>query len=190
LPDEIAGELRARFFASLDPLVQAGRLGAVLAQFPPWFDATRGNARALEALAERSQGQPISVEFRHRSWTEPERVARVLGLLERLGFTYVCVDEPDARVGGVAPVVAITKPRVAIVRFHGQNLTGWEKRGASVTERFNYLYTPAELRVWAERVKHLSERAESVHAVFNNCVRNYAVLNAKDLAVLLEQAAG
>jgi uncharacterized protein YecE (DUF72 family) len=84
--------------------------------------------------------------------------------------------------------VAVTAPRVAIVRFHGQNLHGWDKRGASVLERFNYLYTPGELSAWIGRVKQLSERADSVHAVFNNCVRNYAVLNAKDLAVLLEEA--
>jgi uncharacterized protein YecE (DUF72 family) len=161
----------------------------VLAQLPPWFAATRGSARYLEGLAERCGSTPISVEFRHRSWTEPERVPRVLALLERLGFSYVCVDEPPSRVGGVAPIVAVTTPRVAIVRFHGQNVAGWDKRGASVAERFNYLYTPAELGPWVERVKRLSSRAESVHAVFNNCVRNYAVLNAKDLAALLEGAA-
>jgi uncharacterized protein YecE (DUF72 family) len=186
LPGEIARELEARFFASLEPLVQANRLGAVLAQLPPWFSATRGNARELEALAERCAGRPISIEFRHKSWTVPERVPRVLALLERLGFSYVCVDEPDASVGGVAPIVAVTAPRLAIVRFHGQNLPGWEKPGASVMERFNYLYTPTELGVWATRVKRLAKQARTVHAVFNNCVRNYAVLNAKDLAVLLE----
>lgn len=187
LPDEIVRELEARFFASLDPLVRAGRLGAVLAQLPPWFSATRGNARFLEALAERSAGLPFSVEFRHKSWMLPERAERVLALLERLGFSYVCVDQPPSKVGGVAPVVAVTAPRLAVVRFHGQNLAGWEKRGASVIERFNYLYAPRELGAWVARVKTLSQRAESVHAVFNNCVRNYAVLNAKDLAVLLEE---
>jgi uncharacterized protein YecE (DUF72 family) len=189
LPQELARELEARFFASLEPLLRAGKLGAVLAQLPPWFDATRGNARYLEELAERSAGRPVSIEFRHKSWTLPERLPRVLALLERLGFAYVCVDEPDARVGGVAPVVAVTAPHVAIVRFHGQNRAGWDKRGASVLERFNYLYTPGELSAWVGRVKRLSESAESVHAVFNNCVRNYAVLNAKDLAVLLEETA-
>lgn len=186
LPAELARELEARFFASLEPLVRTGRLGAVLAQLPPWFSATRGNAHALEQLASRTAGRPISIEFRHKSWMEAEREERVLALLERLGFTYVCVDQPASKVGGVAPVVAVTTPRLAIVRFHGQNLAGWDKRGASVTERFNYLYTPRELGAWVRRVKELSKRAESVHAVFNNCVRNYAVLNAKDLAVLLE----
>jgi len=188
LPAEIADELAARFWASLDPLVQAGRLGAVLAQFPPWFAATRGNARELEMLAERCAGRPVSVEFRHKSWTLPERAPRVLELLRRLGMSYVCVDEPASKVGGVAAIAAVTTPRLAIVRFHGQNILGWEKRGASVMERFNYLYTPLELGGWVERIKRLSKEADSAHAVFNNCVRNYAVLNAKDLAVLLEES--
>jgi uncharacterized protein YecE (DUF72 family) len=188
LPAEILRELEARFWASLEPLTTAGRLGAVLAQLPPWFAATRGNARELETLAERCAGRPVSIEFRHKSWTFPERVPRVLDHLQKLGFSYVCVDEPPSKVGGVAPIVAVTAPRLAIVRFHGQNLAGWEKRGASVMERFNYLYTPRELGAWVERVKQLSKEADSVHAVFNNCVRNYAVLNAKDLAVLLDES--
>jgi len=82
-------------------------------------------------------------------------------------------------------VVAVTNPRLAVVRFHGQNREGWEKKGASVAERFNYLYRPAELTAWVAPLRRLSAEAESVHAVFNNCVRNFAVLNAKDLAFLL-----
>lgn len=185
LPSELVAALEARFFASLEPLRASGRLGAVLAQLPPWFAATRGNARFLEELAERAQGYPLSIEFRHKSWTLPERVDRVLALLKRLDATYVCVDQPAARVGGVANVTAVTTPRLAIVRFHGQNRAGWDKRGSSVVERFNYLYTPSELKAWVEPVKRLASEAETVHAVFNNCVRDYAVLNAKDLAALL-----
>jgi uncharacterized protein YecE (DUF72 family) len=57
-----------------------------------------------------------------------------------------------------------------------------------VIERFDYLYLPSELEAFVEPIRRIAERAEEVHAVFNNCVRNYAVLNAKDLAVLLERA--
>jgi uncharacterized protein YecE (DUF72 family) len=71
------------------------------------------------------------------------------------------------------------------VRFHGQNAAGWSKPGATVAERYNYLYADRELSAWAELVRSLSTQAEEVHAVFNNCVRNFAVLNAKGLAALL-----
>jgi uncharacterized protein YecE (DUF72 family) len=185
LPDELRNEIEARFEASLDPIVRAGRLGAVLAQFPPWFASTRGNVRRLEGLAHRFGTLPLSVEFRHKSWLEEERRVRVLDLLRELGLSYVCVDEPPSRTGGVPNVVAVTNPKLAVVRFHGQNRAGWEKKGASVLERFDYLYRPSELKAWVSPVRRLASEAETVHAVFNNCVRNYPVLNAKDLAFLL-----
>jgi uncharacterized protein YecE (DUF72 family) len=187
LPEEIRNEIEARFFASLEPLVQAKRLGAVLAQFPPWFVSNRGNVRRLEGVADRWGSLPLSVEFRHKSWLEPSRRERVFDLLRELGMSYVCVDEPQAHSGGVPNVVRVTNPRLSVVRFHGQNRAGWEKKGASVGERFDYLYRRQELAAWVEPVRRLSGEAEAVHAVFNNCVRDYAVLNAKDLAVLLAE---
>ena len=188
LPDELRNEIEARFSASLEPLRASGRLDAVLAQFPPWFAATRGNVRKLEDVADRWGVLPISVEFRHKSWLEPSRQERVFSLLSELGMSYVCVDEPPSRTGGVPNVVRVTNPRLAVVRFHGQNRAGWEKKGASVAERFDYLYRPSELAAWVAPLKRLASEAQAVHAVFNNCVRNYAVLNAKDLAFLMSEA--
>ena len=72
-----------------------------------------------------------------------------------------------------------------MLRFHGKNAQGWQKKGATVHERFNYLYSPEELGAWVQGVKQLASEAKHVHAVFNNCVRNYAVLNARALAALL-----
>ena len=188
LPDEVRNEIEARFFASLDPLRSAERLDAVLAQFPPWFAATRGNVRRLEGVADRWGSLPLSVEFRHKSWLEPSRQERVFALLAELGMSYVCVDEPPSRSGGVPNVIRVTNPRLAVVRFHGQNRAGWDKKGASVLERFDYLYRPEELKAWVAPLKRLSSEAEAVHAVFNNCVRNYNVLNAKELSVLLARS--
>jgi uncharacterized protein YecE (DUF72 family) len=190
LPDDVRGEIERRFFASIAPLASSGRLGAVLLQFPPWFGSTRGNAQKVEALATRFPDVPFAVEFRNQSWLEPGRRERVLDLLARHRVSYVAVDEPEGKIGGVPAVAEVTNPRLAVVRFHGQNAPGWNKKGASVAERFDYLYRPAELSSWVGRVKQLADRAESVHAVFNNCVRNYAVLNAKDLAALLEAERG
>jgi uncharacterized protein YecE (DUF72 family) len=188
LPLEIRTEIELRFFASLEPLQDSGRLGAVLLQFPPWFVANQNNSRAIETLAERFPKLPFAVEFRHPSWVLPERRARVFDLLRRHDLAYVAVDEPEARVGGLPPIVEVTSPRLAVVRFHGQNAAAWNRRGVSVAERFDYLYHPRELDAWVGRVESLAAEAESVHAVFNNCVRNYAIVNAKDLAVLLTES--
>ncbi len=188
LPSELLAEIEARFVALTVPLREANKLGCVMLQFPPWFQATRGNARRIETLAVKLEGIPLAVEFRHRSWLAPERRARVFALLREHGMAYVAVDEPDVEIGGVPPIVEATSDALGIVRFHGHNVAGWQKRGASVHERFDWLYTPAELAAWVEPVRRLTQRAERVHAVFNNCVQNYAVLGAQGLSVLLTDA--
>lgn len=184
MPRDVVAEMEQRFLDFVEPLSEGGRLGCIMLQFPPWFRATRGNVRRLHALRDRLGALPVAVEFRHPSWLASERRARVLATLTELAYTYVVVDEPDVRGGGVPPVLAVTHPELAVVRFHGHNTKGW-RRGASVAERFDYLYSEAELRGWVEPVRRLSAEARQVHAVFNNCVRNYAVVNAKGLAVLL-----
>jgi uncharacterized protein YecE (DUF72 family) len=188
MPPELAEEIELRFRTMVEPLRAADRLGCVMLQFPPWFTATRGNARRIEQIAEKWQGVRLSAEFRHRSWLEPDRRERLRELLGANDIAYVVVDEPDVRAGGVPPVSLVTSPKLALVRFHGKNVAGWEKKGASVAERFDWLYSEEELRAWVEPVKKLSEEVENVHALFNNCVRNYAVLNAKGLSVLLDAA--
>ena len=185
LPGEVAREIEDRFRASLAPLADAGRLSSVLCQFPPWFTATRGHARALIRLSEQYEDLPLTVEFRHPSWLAPERQARVFQLLRDHRLGYVVVDEPDTTSGGVPPVLAVTNERLAVVRFHGHNRAGWEQPGATVQQRFDYLYTPDQLGGWVEPLRCLDAEAQEVHAVFNNCVRDYAVLNAKGLSVLL-----
>lgn len=183
LPAELQREIAARFLDFLQPLREGGRLGAVFLQFPPWFTATRKNARALELLRELYPDLPFAIEFRHASWREPERRERVRSMLRAMRASYVCIDAP-----GTTSVIEVTDPRLAVLRFHGRNAEQFGRRGASVVERFNYLYVPEELRSWVEPLRRVADEAEEVHAVFNNCVRNYAVLNAKDLAVLLEQS--
>lgn len=189
LPLELRAEIEARFRALLEPLVAAGRLGAVVCQFPAWFVRSRENVAELERLAARWHDVPLAVEFRHATWLAEQSRAHTLDLLRRSSLSYVCVDEPPV-AGAVPPVVAVTNPKLAIVRFHGRNSGAWSKRGASVHERFDYLYSTAELTPWISSMAELAAEAESVHGSFNNCVRDYAVLNAKELSVLCgEQSA-
>jgi uncharacterized protein YecE (DUF72 family) len=187
LPLELRGELERRFQFFLEPLLDAGRLGAVLLQFPPWFVPSRTNVKHIEDLAARWQGFPLAIEFRNGSWVDDRGRDRTVALLARHELTYVCVDEPQLK-DSVPPLTAVTNSSLAIVRFHGHNLDTWNKRGATVQQRFNYLYTPDELRGWVEPVRKLADRASEVHATFNNCVRDYAVVNAKDLAALLRES--
>lgn len=187
LPAELQAELEGRFLASIEPLITTQKLAAVLVQFPPWFEATRGNVRRIEALRARLPELPMSIEFRHGSWLEAERRERVFDMLRAGRFSCVGVDEPEAATGlPFAPEVTLDD--LAVLRLHGRNLSGWTKKGASVTERFDYLYAPSELAEFVEPVRRLAERAKRVHVVFNNAVRDYAVLNARGLAALLEES--
>jgi uncharacterized protein YecE (DUF72 family) len=187
LPVDLVREIEQRYFASLAPLVAAGRLSSILIQFPPWFDATRGHVRHIEGLRSRYPEAPFSVEFRNRTWLLPERRDRVVDFLRAQDLPYVIVDEPDVERAGVPSLALVTSRRLSVVRFHGQNRQAWARPGASVAERLNYLYGPSELQSWTERIQRLSAETEEVHAVFNNGVRNFAILNAKGLAALLNQ---
>ena len=185
LPLELWQELERRFFEPLELLEAAHKLGVILLQYPPWFAATRGNVKRIEELRLRYPEVRFAVEFRNKSWLEPQRSERVFSMLAAERMTYVCVDEPEGEVGGLPPTVVVTTPELVYLRFHGRNRAGWSRRGATVQERFDYLYSREELALWVDPTRKAAGEAERVHAVFNNCVQNYAVLNAKGLVVLL-----
>lgn len=189
LPAEAMTAIWDRFKRALDPLRDANKLGCVLLQFPPWFTATRGNARAIEEAREKLAGYPVAVELRHASWGEPDRLGRVIGLLRSIDASYVVVDEPQGKFNSMPPDVLVADPKLAVVRFHGRRAETWDAR-VSVSEKFDYLYAPTELEPWAHDAQKLAQEAEQVHLVFNNCVSNHAVLGAKGLMALLAQPQG
>lgn len=173
-----------RFREGLQPLHDAGKLGAVLFQFPKWFLPSPSAYRFMEDIREWLPDFGIAIEFRQASWMKPERRQRVLDFLKGHGFTYVAVDEPQGFSSSVPPVSAATAP-LAMVRFHGRNNETWEKKSITAAERFRYLYKPEELKPWVPKIEELTRASREVHAVMNNCYSDYAVRNAADLAELL-----
>jgi uncharacterized protein YecE (DUF72 family) len=185
LPEDAAEHAFTAFVEALAPLEEAGKLGALFFQFPPWFTNNRDNRAHLDALPERLPGRRIAVEFRHRSWLVDRSRNRTLDQLERLGLAYVCVDAPQGFDSSVPPVTAVTDPELAVVRFHGRNADTWEQEGITAAERFRYFYDSDELREWAPAVHALAGQARETHAVFNNCYRDYGVRNAQQMIALL-----
>lgn len=171
-----------RFLSALEPLYAAGRLGAVLFQFPQWFPIGRRNKEYLLECARRAAPYRICVEFRNRTWLSEENRAETLDFLASYALPYVCVDMPQGYSSSVPPVVAATAD-LAVVRFHGHS-DRWESK--DIYERFGYRYDEAELREWAPRVRRLAEQASTVHVLMNNCYRDYAQVNARQLADLLD----
>src|SRR5919109_60368 len=83
LPADALAEIDSMFVSALRPLQAAGRLGAVLFQFPRWFVRSRANIDYLRELAE-SFPYPVPVEFRGAGWMDEGRAERTLELLRDL----------------------------------------------------------------------------------------------------------
>lgn len=183
LPPRAREDLWRLHIDALAPLARAGRLGLLLFQFPPWFTRSRKNRAGLHEIAERLPYR-VAVEFRGGGWMEEDARLETLGLLERLGFTYVMVDGPQGFRSSMPPVVARTAP-LAMLRFLGRNAGAWETKTRSAADRFSYLYAPDELAPWARVTARLSRGSEAVHVLMNNCHRDDAVRNASQFAELV-----
>lgn len=183
LDKAVIDDIWGRFVQALMPLYDAGKLGAVLFQFPQWFPiSARNKAYILDAKA-RTEPLRISVEFRNKTWMSEENRAETLDFLTSYGLPYVCVDMPQGFTSSIPPVLAATSD-LAVMRFHGHNDAEWES--GVVQRRFAYLYSDAELAGWAPKLQELASRASTTHVLLNNCHSDYAQRNAASLAALVD----
>jgi uncharacterized protein YecE (DUF72 family) len=186
LPDDAVEEVWRRFADALAPLDEAGRLGAVLLQYPQWFTPKRANRDELARARERLGDLPACVEFRSPRWLDQDDRDRTLRWLSDHDLALVVVDAPKA--AGLPRVVATTTD-LAVVRFHGRADDTWKSGASTAAERFRYLYDRRELRPWVDRIRELAEQASRVDALMNNCYQDFGVRNAADLDDLLDHAA-
>jgi uncharacterized protein YecE (DUF72 family) len=175
-------EVWDRFLSALEPLHAVGKLGTLLFQFPPWFVIARKNKDYILECAKRAAPFRIAVELRHKSWMTDDNAKETLEFLEGHDLPYVCVDMPQGFKSSLPPIVAATSD-LAMVRFHGHNAEDWES--GSVQKRFKYLYSEEELKDWAPKIEGLAAEAKQTHVLMNNCYRDYAQQNARELGDLL-----
>lgn len=175
---DVAGQAWDRFFAALEPLRQAGKLGAILLQFPQWFPISRTNKDYIVACAERAAPRQVCVEFRNHTWMTEDNQRETLDFLSERHIPYVCVDMPQGYPNSIPPVLAATS-HLAVVRLHGHS-DKW--RSKDIHQRFGYRYSDKELTAWADRIRGLAAEAEETQVLFNNCYRDYAQVNARQLA--------
>jgi len=175
------------FLEALEPLREAGKLGGILFQLPPYVVWKPASLDYLEWARDQLRADLMLVEFRHRSWFEEDVRAEMLRWLEQRGMAYVTVDAPKVEAKNVPPtVVAATSP-VAYVRFHGRNAATWNKRGGGAADRFDWTYTEGELRDWVEPLRELSGQSEEAYAFFNNNNQTNGVAQAPAGAELLRK---
>ncbi len=180
VPSPIVDELWIRFFAALEPLQAAGKLGAVLFQFPHWVTASAKSIEHVEHCAERARPLTTAFEFRHESWFDDKHRDSTLRMERECGVAHVIVDAPQNVHNRVQTVWEATSPALAIVRLHGRNAQTWS--GAqSAAERFNYDYGDEELRTLLQPIREIANRVARTHVLFNNCYRDIAQRNALSL---------
>ncbi len=186
LPKEMLDAVYQQFREAIEPLIDAGKLGAVFVQFPKWVFPSN-EARELILENRRRLDVPIAVEFRHGSWFNEKNAERTVKFLQDNKIPYIAVDEPQGFKSSVPPVVVQTSPDLAVFRFHGRNKENWEKKGITPSERFRYLYDQDELADWTPKIAAVAKTTKETHVIFNNCFSNYATTNAREAARLLEE---
>jgi uncharacterized protein YecE (DUF72 family) len=167
------------FNQSIEPLVRSGKLGALLAQFPPSFRNDAYGQQILNAVIRTFGQYRLAVELRHRSWSDDENIAQ---LLKENDIAWVQIDEPKFK-SSIAEELPLTSD-MAYFRFHGRNVEMWWK-GDSET-RYKYLYSPEEIGELTNKVRLAAGQTKLLFALFNNHWQGYAPRNAIDMMRTLE----
>jgi uncharacterized protein YecE (DUF72 family) len=179
--------LATRLATALDPLRRAGKLGLVVFQYPPWFTYKTSSFDHMLFCSELMNGVSVAVEFRHGSWLRPENVPTTLDFLRKHNLTYVTADEPQYGNLSTVPFFPAVTTDTAYFRFHGRNTENWLKKGIETSLRYAYLYGDEELTGFSTPVTAAEKETKRTFAMFNNCYRDYAVVNALRMRQLLKK---
>ena len=186
VPEEMRQELWRRFFAAMEPLRRAGKLGAIHFQFAPWITSGGAARKHVEHCASVMEGRLMAVEFRNISWWTEKNRESTLAFERERQLVNVIVDGPQGFASSVPAVWEVTSRQLAVVRLHGRNVQTWEKKGLkAASDRFNYDYRDDELKEIAGQIKKLSRQVPVVQAVLNNNYQDQGQRNARTLAGFL-----
>jgi len=163
------------FKNGLAPLVEAGRLGALLLQFPYSFHNTDENQAYLRELADRFKEFPLVLEIRHASWDR----ASAYRFLREIQVGFCNIDQPQVSYS-IGPTKTVTS-KIGYLRLHGRNVKEWFREDAGRDARYDYLYSEFELFEISERIRAIAKEAEEVYVITNNHYRGKAACNALEL---------
>jgi uncharacterized protein YecE (DUF72 family) len=162
------------FRRGIEPLANAGKIGALLAQFPPSFKQSAASQDYLDALLDRFHDYPVAVELRHKTWSD--HFGETIDLLNARGAALAQIDEPKFQMS----IRQNQLPNVSTfyyMRLHGRNADQWWKHDKS-EDRYNYLYSADELKPIAETADAARRLVKKFYLYFNNHFSAKAVVNA------------
>lgn len=167
----------------LKPLLEAGKLDCLLAQFPPHFRDGPESRDRIDAIVSELRPLDTAVEVRHTSFLNNS----FLEFLERIGAGFVNVDLPPGR--DPFPQSAVNTSRVGYVRLHGRNSRAWFDPRAGRDAKYDYYYSSAELEPWVTRIQKLAARTQRLYVIANNHFRGQAPANALEIMKMLDRGA-
>jgi uncharacterized protein YecE (DUF72 family) len=162
------------FRRGIDPLARAGKLGALLAQFPPSFKETPASRDYLANLLAALAGYQVAVELRHRSWSD--RLGETMALLNESRAAWVQIDEPKFKLS----IRQNYLPNVEgfyYMRLHGRNVENWWRHAKS-EDRYDYLYSADELREFSDTAGAARRLVKKLYLYTNNHFSAKSVANA------------
>ena len=165
------------FRQSIDPLASAGKFGALLVQFPPSFRHGGTACEYLGWLLQAFSDYPVAVELRHRSWSDHQQ--DVLAFLKARQAAWVQIDEPKFR-SSIQQSHLPNLSSLYYMRLHGRNAEKWW-RHEHPDERYDYLYSPAEIDGFADTVERVRQLVQKIYVFMNNHFAGKAVANAAAL---------
>ncbi len=172
------------YLQGIDPLMEAGKLGALLFQFPFSFKNSEESRKYLSQLFQTFSAYPIVLEVRHNTWNHDS----VYEFLDKSNVSIAAIDQPV--IGKSIPLQPVQTGPIGYVRLHGRNYKHWfskisqKKENASL--RYDYLYTQKEIDEIAEVVRNVSQKSETTFAIQNNHPRGQALANGFQLAAALK----
>jgi uncharacterized protein YecE (DUF72 family) len=169
------------FQDGVEPLATAGKLGALLLQFPWSFKNTDEERQYLFNLIGRFKTYPLVLEVRHASWNQPA----IYETLAELGVGICNIDQPLFSKS-IRPS-ALTTSSIGYVRLHGRNYENWFRDKAVRDDRYNYLYSLDELEPWTANIKEVAAHTKETYVITNNHFRGQAVVNALEIKSTLEE---
>lgn len=154
----------------LEPLKAAGKLGALVAQFPPGFRFEKRHDDLAAFVAALPAGPRWAIELRDASWWRDETYR----LLQGSGVTLVW----SALAGGFRTPPVATTPALYLRLFGDRELEpphDAKRRDAG-----------AELAAWAERIAKALPEAERVDVLVSKYLEGYAPGTARTVAEMLD----
>ena len=171
------------FRSGIEPIARAGKLGALLAQFPPSFKSTPATRSYLAQLLRLFGDYPVAVELRHRSWSDD--FGGTLQVLNAFQAAWTQIDEPKFRFS----IQQNALPNITgfyYMRLHGRNAAQWWRHEKS-EDRYNYLYSADELKEFSETAKAAKEIVKKAYLYTNNHFAAKSVVNAVMLKAQIGQ---